>query len=356
MTRIVDLFSGVGGFSEGFKQNNFIITKAVEFDNEIATSYSLNHEDTIMLNKDISKICIDNYFDEGECEVIIGGPPCQGFSMVGHRSRRGFVDDPRNYLFRKYYEVVKVVKPDVFVIENVKGIISSQRGQIFKEIKEIFREEGYYVDYRILNAKDFGIPQNRERVFIFGSKKKFNLEKMVQIARKNILKRDSDFFDTPTIKDVIGNLPKPTETGIVSVGKPKTPYQEYLYSEETTVHTIRRHSTKTLDRIKKIKPGNNFSSLSEEIGSVYSGSYGRLESNGISNTITTRFDTPSGGKFIHPLEDRTITPREAARIQSFKDEYVFFGTNSSIGKQIGNAVPPKLAFFISEVVKGILND
>ena len=122
--KVIDLFAGCGGFSTGFMQAGFQISKAVEFDNSIANTYQLNHPYTKTFVADIGTIDNRDYFSEGEADIIIGGPPCQGFSMAGARIRGGFIDDPRNYLFKHYFNIVKIVKPKLFIIENVKGILT----------------------------------------------------------------------------------------------------------------------------------------------------------------------------------------------------------------------------------------
>lgn len=151
-------------------------------------------------------------------------------------------------------------------------------------------------------------------------------------------------------------MPKPTKDGIVKGIFPKNSYQKYLSSSvnKTTNHIKTNHSTKAVERIKKININENYTVLDENITSIHSGSYGRLDPNGISPTITTRFDTPSGGRFIHPYEERTLTPREAARIQSFSDDFEFIGNKTEICKQIGNAVPPKLAYFLGIMIRRLM--
>lgn len=164
--KVIDLFAGCGGFSTGFQQSGYKITKAVEIDKQIAETYSKNHQGTIVFNKDIGDIDNATFFKQEEADVIIGGPPCQGFSMAGSRIRtHSFIDDPRNYLFRHYVNIVKLVKPKVFLFENVKGIISMKEGKIFEEIistlskKENFEGIQYFLNYKILNCTEFGIPE-----------------------------------------------------------------------------------------------------------------------------------------------------------------------------------------------------
>ena len=364
MIKTIDLFAGCGGFSCGFEKAGFNVTTAVEFDKAIAKSYELNHRNTKMLAEDIKKLDNDKVFKLNDAEVIIGGPPCQGFSMAGARIRNGFIDDPRNYLFKHYYNVVKIVRPKIFILENVKGILTLHNGKIFEEIKNTFENPDnfdgnpYKIQYKVVKAKEFGIPQNRERVIIIGSQIDFDLEKEIEKTKRKIMKKDKNFFEPVTVWDAISNLPSPTENGEVSNLEIKSEYQKLLMNGTTNTfnHTKTNHNKKAMDRMAKIKINENFTALDEKINSIHSGSYGRLDPNGIAPTITTRFDTPSGGKFIHPYENRTITPREAARIQSFPDDFKFDGNKTIVCRQIGNAVPPKLAYFFGEMLKEVLDN
>lgn len=362
---VIDLFAGCGGFSTGFSQAGFNIIKAVEYDKAIANTYRLNHPTTETIISDIGLIDNSQFFKENETEVIIGGPPCQGFSMAGARIRGGFIDDPRNYLFKHYYNIVKIVKPKIFIIENVKGIMTMSKGAIFSEIVSIFSNpvnfdgNKYFLHYKIINGLDFGIPQQRERVIIIGCKNKdFDIDELFDVAKKNIKKIYPDFFNKVTVWDAISNIPEPTANGECLALHSQTSYQKYLTSDNRILYnnTATNHSKKAIDRMHKINQGDNWTSLNDEIHSVHSGAYGRLEKDGYAPTITTRFDTPSGGKFIHPVYDRTLTPREAARIQSFPDDFIFYGTKTSICKQIGNAVPPKIAYFLANVTRSLTND
>lgn len=365
--KVIDLFAGCGGLSTGFLQEGFEIYKAVEFDRTIASTYIKNHPNTPVLIDDIKNIDISYEFKNSDADVIIGGPPCQGFSMAGARIRNGFIDDPRNYLFKHYYNIVKSVKPKVFIIENVKGIATMQGGEIFEEILNLFRDETnfdgdkYNVYYKVVKATDFGIPQTRERMIIVGVlNKSISIENEFEKAKDILSKRYPSYFDKVTVWDAIADLTEnnPTQLCEMTCTLPISQYQKYLESDKhiTYNHVATNHSQKAIERMTKINNGENFTKLNEEIKSVHSGSYGRLQKEGYAPTITTRFDTPSGGKFIHPEHDRTLTPREAARIQSFPDDYIFCGTKSSICKQIGNAVPPKISRFLAVLVKEILRN
>ncbi len=363
--KVIDLFAGCGGFSTGFMQAGFDISKAVEFDTSIANTYQLNHQNTKTFVADIGTIDNCHNFIEGEADVIIGGPPCQGFSMAGARIRGGFIDDPRNYLFKHYFNIVKIVKPEVFIIENVKGILTMSKGAIFKEIVSLFSDEKnfggdkYYVHHKIVNGLNFGLPQQRERVIIIGCKNKdFNIEEYFIKTREKTENTQPDFFNQVTVWDAISNIPTPTENGECVALTAESAYQKYLSSSNKILYnnTATKHSDIAIKRMRQIKQGDNWTCLDEEIHSVHSGAYGRLEKMGVSPTVTTRFDTPSGGKFIHPVQDRTLTPREAARLQSFPDDFIFYGKKSSICKQIGNAVPPKIAYFLANLTRSLLNE
>ncbi len=360
---VIDLFAGCGGLSLGFELAGFNIIQAVEFDEKIAASYSANHKGVNLIIDDIKNVDNKKIFKKGSAEVIIGGPPCQGFSMAGARIRDGFIDDPRNYLFKHYFNVVKEVMPKAFIIENVKGLLTMQRGEILRQIFTLFSNSNllnghrYFLHYKIVKAVEMGIPQKRERIIILGLlDKDFDLEKEWENTIKIVKQIKPHFFDRTTVKDAIGNLPAPTESGEVDNPTPKTEYQRELFSNSKTIynHLKTKHSAKCIERIKKIHCGENFTVLDEKINSVHSGSYGRLSWDEPSQTITTRFDTPAGGRFIHPTANRTITPREAARLQSFPDSFVFIGNKSTIAKTIGNAVPPKIGYFLGELIHNIL--
>ncbi len=361
---VIDLFSGCGGLSYGFIKNGFGVKKAVEFDPNIAKTYIMNHPDVDMIVDDIKNIDQSGVFVKGDADVIIGGPPCQGFSMAGARIRNGFIDDPRNYLFKHYFNVVKTVRPKVFIMENVKGIMTMQDGKIFDEILNIFSDkemldgQSYTINHCIVKAVDFGIPQKRERMIIIGTiKNDIDFELMWEKTKNEIEKDYPEYFQVVTVADAIGNLPPTTADGKINNPEPQTEYQRFLACDLKTIanHTQTKHSKVAVERMEKINNGENFTALDEKINSVHSGSYGRLCWDEPAPTITTRFDTPAGGRFIHPNEDRTLSPREAARIQSFPDDFVFYGNKTSICKQIGNAVPPKISYFLARLIENIIN-
>lgn len=363
--KVIDLFAGCGGLSLGFFQSGYEIIKAVEFDAMIASTYIKNHKKTKMIIDDINNIDMSNEFSDGDADIILGGPPCQGFSMAGARIRNGFIDDPRNYLFKNYFNIVKMVKPKIFIMENVKGITTMKNGEIFDEIQRSFENSElldgftYTIYHKLVRAIDFGIPQKRERIIIIGILNEIiDFDHLWQKTKNVITEKHPFYFDKVTVYDAISNLPLPTDDGIINNTSSKTNYQEYLKCSNGNLsnHIKSNHSKIAIDRMAKVNCGENFTVLNEKINSVHSGSYGRLHWHEQSPTITTRFDTPAGGRFIHPEQNRTLTPREAARIQSFPDSYIFYGGKTSICKQIGNAVPPKISYFLAEFVKVIMNN
>ena len=354
---VIDLFAGCGGFSLGFSQAGFNVRTAVEIDPDIAETYRKNHADTHVIVDDVRNVDI---FQKGDSDIIIGGPPCQGFSMAGARIRAGFVDDPRNYLFRRYVEIVSIVRPQMFVMENVKGLCTFQNGAILEEIMERFSSLSppYYVYPRLVNAQDFGIPQKRERLLLIGTVRPVeDMDALWARTRAELLAEDAHYFDNVSVQDAIGNLPPAAWNGPVPNPLPQTRYQQYLAVADSALHnhTRSRHSALAVDRMRRVGNGQDASALNEPINSIYGGAYGRLCWDKPAPTVTTRFDTPAAGRFTHPDENRTLTPREAARIQSFPDNYVFYGKRTSVCRQIGNAVPPKISYFLARLARTILS-
>lgn len=355
MTRMaIDLFAGCGGFSLGFSQAGFNVHTAVEIDPDIAETYRNNHGNAHVIVDDVRNVDI---FQKGDSDIIIGGPPCQGFSMAGARIRAGFVDDPRNYLFRRYVEIVSIVRPQVFVMENVKGLCTFRNGAVLEEIRDRFSALAYHVYPRMVNAQDFGIPQKRERLLIIGTAHPIeNVDELWAQTRTELLAEDAHYFNNVCVMDAIGNLPPAAWNGPVPNPPPQTHYQRSLATADSVLHghTRSRHSALAVDRMRRVGNGQDASALDEQINSIYGGAYGRLCWDKPAPTITTRFDTPAAGRFTHPDENRTLTPREAARIQSFPDDYIFYGKRTSVCRQIGNAVPPKIAYFMARLVQKIL--
>lgn len=342
---VIDLFAGVGGLSLGFEKQGFNVLIANEYDESIADAYSKNHKGTKMIVGDITSLNLKETFGSyaGKVDVVIGGPPCQGFSQKGQRKT---IHDERNFLFKYYVAVVELVKPRYFVMENVPNLLTAENGYFFREIEELFNKMGYSLEHGVLNAADYGVPQNRRRAIIIG--------KLNGDAPK--LPKPKD--EKVTIWDAISDLAY-LESGEGTdeqeyKNAPESEYQKRLRGAATVLHNhvATKHSPIALERLAMIPPNSGREVLPEEhiTKSIYSGTWTRMRKDEISVTITTRFDTPSSGKFTHPYLDRAITVREAARIQSFPDDFQFTGNKGSQMKQVGNAVPPLLAEAIASVI------
>jgi len=353
---VIDVFSGAGGLSRGFYDSGFKIVSAVEIDKNLSQTYKKNFFFTKVFEKDISLINSRQLLNNNEnIDVIIGGPPCQGFSMSGKRIRQSgaFINDPRNKLFREFFRVIKDLRPKVFLMENVTGILSMKNGMVKNEIIKIFSSIGYSVAVKVLNAADYGVPQLRRRAFFIGNIINYNPEafypeKIIK-NKKNYTTVEQAIFDLPFINSGQGEY----ETDYTS--EPLSFYQLQMRKRSKKIynHISSSHSEKVLKILKMVKEGEGRNSLPKkyQTKSIHSGSYGRMSRNLPAYTITTRFDTPPVGRVTHPIADRALTAREAARLQSFPDDFIFSGSRTKIGIQIGNAVPPMLSFYIASTIK-----
>ena len=347
MYNILDLFCGAGGFSYGLHQVNGFETKvALDFNKEATITFQKNMPNTKVICGDITnKEVKDNIIrlsKENKVNMVIGGPPCQGFSLKGKKLG---LNDPRNFLFLEYFNIVKELKPQIFIIENVKAIIHSENGYFKNQIIDMFSSIGYNVTCDILKAKDFGVPQSRERAFFIGC---LNDYIELPIGNKSIV----------TVKEAIEDLSYLNAgEGFFEMdylNKPTSQYQIERRNNQNKLynHQATKHSAIAIEKLKLIKPECGKECLPKEMwgNQKFSCTWGRLKWNEISPTIDTRFDTPSNGTNSHPYLNRAITPREAARIQSFNDDFIFYGNKTAICKQIGNAVPPLLAKAIGEQI------
>lgn len=344
---VIDLFAGVGGLSLGFERAGFDVILANEYDAAIADAYIHNHPSTQMIIGDISTIDLDTTFGalSGKVDVVIGGPPCQGFSQKGQRKT---IHDERNFLFKYYVKVVSLVKPQYFVMENVPNLLTAGNGYFKNEVVELFEKLGYCLNAGVLNAADYGVPQNRRRAVIIG-KRGSSAPALPKPKEEQITVWDA-IADLSFLESGEGTEVQPYRFS------PQSPYAKLLRGNAKQLynHVATHHSAIALTRLAIIPPNSGKEVLPAEhlTKSIYSGTWTRMGKNDVSVTITTRFDTPSSGKFTHPYLNRAITVREAARIQSFPDTFVFLGTKCSQMKQVGNAVPPLLAQAIADVIKG----
>ncbi len=343
----IDLFAGVGGLSLGFKTAGFDIVMANEYDSSIAEAYKKNHSGVEMLVADITKMSLQDTF--GRCkhvDIIIGGPPCQGFSQKGQRKT---IKDERNFLFLHYFKTVELIHPRYFVMENVPNLLTSEDAFFMKEIEGLFNSIGYTLNAGIFNTADYGVPQNRKRACIIGKLG------ATQVSLPTPFLRKVSAWDA--ISD-LAFLESGEGTEIQEYRfTPQSDYQTKLREGSNLLynHVATTHSSTAIQRMRMIQPECGKESLPVEhlTKSIYSGTWSRIVKDEPAVTITTRFDTPSSGRFMHPYLNRAITVREAARLQSFPDIFRFFGTKSSQMKQVGNAVPP---LFAEAIAKAILAD
>ena len=345
--KVLDLFCGAGGLSVGLDQVKGIETViGVDFDKNAIETFNNNFPNAIGIVADItnedSKNEIIKLAKEKRVNMIVGGPPCQGFSLKGKNLG---MDDPRNFLFLEYYYMVKKIKPEVFIIENVKNILNSENGYFKDQIIEKFSGLGYIINYGVLNAKNYGVPESRERAIIIGS-----LSRSVSLPAPTIKKYI-------TVRDAISDL-NYLNSGEGTFecdykNKPLTDYQKKLRGKKLYNHQATNHSKFCLEKLSMIPSEGDKKSLPKELHGrqKFATTWSRLKWDDISPTIDTRFDTPSNGRNSHPVLNRAITPREAARIQSFPDNFIFYGPKTAVCKQIGNAVPPFLAKAIGMAVR-----
>jgi len=370
---LIDLFCGAGGLSLGFEMANFRVKLSIEIEENYYRAYKRNHPETLSLNKDVTELkckeISDKFLYDKEIEGIIGGPPCIGFSTVGNRRP----DDPRNMLIFYFIQWVKYFKPKFFVMENVPGILSMGKGKVVDKIFTLYKEIGYNCKMETLLAANYGVPQLRQRVFFIGTQGNSVLSLRFQKTAENKSEERSDLGKNTlpsylTVQDAISDIlsitpftKKRTDDMIKKYShQPKTPYQKYLRINSTGLydHFAPNHSELVRDRIAHIKPGFNHSSLPKkyQLKGGYPNIYGRLKLNTPADTITGNCGCVSApGRFIHPVQNRAISVREAARLQSFPDNYRFCGTLRDKYKQIGNAVPPLMAFAVAKSIKEMLN-
>ena len=346
--RVLDLFCGAGGLSWGLHKNaNFKTVVALDFDEKAAETFKKNMPETEVVVGDITdenvKEKIILLARKNGVNMIAGGPPCQGYSMKGKKLG---LEDPRNFLFREYLNIVKNLKPEVFVIENVKGLLLAANGWFRDEIVHTIENLGYYVNVGVLNAADFGVPQSRERtIFICSKSGKISLPKPTVI-------------DRTTVRDAIEDLAY-LESGEGAfeqdyITEAKSKYQSKMRegSGKLFNHKASNHKQIAIEKLKLIPPEQGKECLPEEMhgNQKFKTTWGRLKWDTVSPTIDTRFDASSNGTNNHPFLNRAITPREAARIQSFDDKFIFIGSKVYVRKQVGNAVPPLLAAAIADQI------
>ena len=369
---VVDLFSGCGGLALGFKWAGFKTLLASDVDENCEKTYTYNFPEVPFIKKDLREVStndIKHHISES-ADVVIGGPPCQGFSLA-NKNRNKVKDDPRNELFYEFVRVVTDLQPKAFVMENVRGLLSMQKGKVIQLMKDEFENAGlgYEVDYKVLLASDYGVPQNRQRVIMIGIRK--DLNKAPEFPIKS--------YENPvTVWEAISDLPQiQASEGKESMAynsEPQNAYQEFVRQKSNMVsnHIAMRHTQRLIDRFKVIQAGQSLAHVPAEHAAVkrgkptekskivFSQNNQRLHGNKPAPTIAASFQS----NFIHPYLNRNFTAREGARIQSFPDDFIFQGMRTKMSwekglsqyQQIGNAVPPLLGFAIGKALKSTLQN
>lgn len=343
---MVDLFSGSGGASLGFRDEGFKPVLGLDIDEDSAMTYFYNFRSEVIIGDAREYHASDIRRKVGDVDVLIGCPPCQGFT----RLRRKESQDPRNDLVIHFGNLAAGLKPKILVFENVPGILKGKNLEYFQKFLRTITKVGYGYRMGILNAADYGVPQRRKRIILLASRDLEILKKLKLPERTHSHPRDSKHTGLPpwkTVRDVIADL-LALEAGEAELSD--------------SLHVARKHTKRVLDIIKSLpKDGGSRKDIPPELvlachrkNPGFNDVYGRMTWNEPAPTLTSGCSNPSKGRFIHPEQDRGITLREAARIQTFPDGHVFFGNKTSIEYQIGNALPPLFSKKIAESVRGAL--
>lgn len=391
--KVLDLFSGAGGFSLGFELAGCKIIGAIEHDKWAADTFQRNHIGTKMLLGDIESF--DNEYIKQEIptiDMIIGGPPCQGFSVC--LKNAGDPKDPRNSLFTEYVRIAKLYKPTVLVLENVPNITKAKTKsgeKVVEIIQREFEQIGYHVYSTVLTASDYGVPQMRQRFILIASKQELKKpfpKATHYVGDSDLTEKDENIFSVknglvrcPTLWEAISDLPdieaRQGSEEMDYPDEPKNSYQEYCRNGSAILHNhlAMKHTKRLVERFSQMTWGQSISDITDDrlkqrkrngngaiSDSPFDQNNRRMHPNRICHTITATFY----GNFVHPYKNRNFTAREGARIQSFPDSYVFLGKPTVVSKklllkegrtgeaylcqysQIGNAVPPLMAKAIAQ--------
>ncbi len=352
---VIDLFCGCGGMSWGLTKMGFSILAGFDVWEDALKTYQLNHPSTQVFNRDLSKtdpkeIMNELHLSEGELDVIVGGPPCQGFSKNVPATWR-FLSDPRNQLYKAYLAFVQAFRPKVVVIENVAEIYNAFNGTVRDEILTTLANWGYKTKVKIVKMSHYGIPQARRRCFFFATR-----TGVVPVFPKESSREVSAW-------EAISDLPS-LQSGDSATEYNQPPQNEYQAHMRRDSHSLSNHLARKLTdiqlrRISSITAGQALKDMPKElqVKGGYSGAYGRLDYSSVAPTITRWVFHPGSGRYSHPKDNRVITIREAARLQSFSDDFVFTGSYNHQAGQVGNAVPPlfmeKMAIPIRQCLEGV---
>jgi DNA (cytosine-5)-methyltransferase 1 len=377
---VIELFAGAGGFTWGWNRAGFRALAAVDVDTAAARTHELNfHQNqTLTLNRDLMQ------FDPEALDVLLGGrprrllaitggPPCQGWSKAGRgklRSLRGsahsLLDDPRNSLYRRFVAYVKHFEPPLFVIENVPGMLNLEDRNVADEVVDNFHEIGYLTTYAVVNARWFGVPQDRKRLIFIGVRDDLDfeadaeeLEEFAPLFRRDIaglpgetnLKRA--IADLPAIPHGMREDPQPYLRGRGRISR----YAELMRERSNGLvadHICREHNDQDIEAFELMRQGGIYADLPDHLkryrDDIFPDKYRKLRWKSIAGTVTAHL-AKDCYTHIHPSQARTISIREAARLQSFPDDFRFFGNMGDRYRQIGNAVPPLMAWGIAEFIR-----
>ena len=356
---VIDLFCGAGGLSEGFRQAGFKVLVGQDHDVRAGETFAATHPEARFIGGPIQNVTPQDLLraanaKPGEIDIIVGGPPCQGYSVNNHQ--RG-LEDPRSGLFREYLRIVKDIQPRWLVIENVTGIASIAGGNIVREIFDGIESLGYRVEMKVLRAEEFGVPQERRRVIFIATRTGAPIL-FPEPTHGHGLK------PFVTVWDAISDLPKlkngDKKAPLYYATPPLNTYQALLREANSPLynHSACKLSSVNEERMMHIPPGGSWRDLPIDLlpdgmkkakRSDHTKRYGRPRKTDLSCTILTKCDV-HWGAYIHPEQDRSFSVREAARLQSFPDSFAFRGNRTEQYVQVGNAVPPLLAKKVAEAI------
>ena len=356
---VLDLFCGAGGLSLGFKMANFDIIGGIDFDQEALDTHKLNFKDGFHFCGDISELddefVLENF--DGKVDVVIGGPPCQGFS-VANMQQKDIECDDRNKLFYEFIRFVRLLKPKAFVMENVPQILTKDKGHVKEVMMDVMDDLGYNVNVKVLVASDYGVPQRRRRAFFVGICKELDQTFDFDfIEKKPIVTVGDAISDLYSFDDEFKTLTVVDELDLDVA--PLSEYQKLMRKDSDGKihnHNIRYPKDIVQKRMGYVPEGGNWQDVPDELWDTvrnnrHSSAYRRLNSQDVSVTIDT-----GHMNYFHPKYNRVPTVRESARIQSFPDDFIFTGGQGAQFRQVGNAVPPLLSCQIAKTLKAYLDD
>jgi DNA (cytosine-5)-methyltransferase 1 len=354
----IDLFAGAGGLSYGLSCAGFNMKVGIEIDPHCATTLSRNHKDMKVIVSGIQSVepkKVMEYADvkRGDLTIVAGGPPCRGFSQSNRRTRN--LNNPLNALYKDFFAFVKAIRPHVFLLENVKGLKTLQDGIVLSQILRLGRKLGYHVQWNIVNTEDFSVPQRRKRIIFIGTPEK--IETLFESEKRKIVTVREAIEDLPILQN--GNRTDPLK---YSRMQDLSDYQRLMRQnngKEVLNNLVTRNNELVTARYKHIRSGGNWADIPSQLMSNYK----NLDNCHRWIYYRLKWDEPSivisnfrKNMLIHPGQDRGLSVREAARLQSFPDDYIFYGPLSAQQQQIANAVPPFLGEALGENIKRIVDD